>query len=112
MIFRLTLGLGAALFMLGLAAWGPSDIGANLLKRSGLVTEASASLPVPELDDLVGGSAMAGAEEFRHRGFVLAKLRGLTTWWWKGGEERCIRTTTEQGLYRSLAAMPSEACFQ
>ncbi|MBW6397382.1 hypothetical protein KPL78_05940 [Roseomonas sp. HJA6] len=100
-----TLGFVALTLTLGLAGWMTFAAG-----RPAIAPAAAAAAP-PDLQDLIGGRASAGEGAFRQRGFVLARLRGLTAYWWQPSSERCVRSETTQGLYRSLDPVAASTCW-
>lgn len=104
MTLRTWFALPALAVAVALAAAAPTRLG------PAAIAPAEAAASVPDLQDLVGGRATAGEAQFRARGFVVAKMRGLTIHWWQRESQRCVRSVTAQGLYRSIMPVGAAQC--
>ena len=103
MTARKTFALIALAAVVGTAAW-------LRLPGTPAITPAEAATAMPGLQDLVGGTATAGEAAFRARGHVLARWRGLDSFWWHGAQGQCVRSQTERGIYRSIAPARAADC--
>ncbi|MCX7305185.1 MAG: hypothetical protein NTV73_12755 [Hyphomicrobiales bacterium] len=64
----------------------------------------------PPVSDLVGAKAAGGETEMMSRGFVSARTKGLTSYWWHAPSVTCVATVTGDGRYQSVTTVAASDC--
>jgi hypothetical protein len=72
-------------------------------------TSAPARAVAPSVADLVGARAAGGQSEMEARGYSVARMQGLTAYWWHPAGA-CVRTVTNQGRYEAVGNVPASNC--
>ncbi|HEY4250723.1 MAG TPA: hypothetical protein VGM87_05970 [Roseomonas sp.] len=97
----------AAAALLALAACGGSG-GQGAVQPA---SAATASAAAPDVSDVRGMQAIGGgAAALVERGFVSARGRGATRYWWHEGSRRCIQVISTNGRYSAIDPAPAAAC--
>lgn len=107
--FRNLLGIAALAF--GLAACADRTQQAVVQPAPTTPPVAAPAPPAaPAVVDLVGARAVPGARQLTARGYRLARVRGLTRFYWHAEASTCVRTTVANGRFRVVEQVPPAAC--
>lgn len=71
---------------------------------------APAPPPAPAVADLVGARAVPGARQLTARGYRMARVRGMTRFYWHAAASTCVRVTVANGRFRVVEQVPPAAC--
>lgn len=107
MMFRNLLGATALAF--GLAACADSAPQAVVQPAPAPVV-APAPPTAPEVADLVGTRAVPGGRALTARGYRMARVRGLTRFWWHAAAPTCVRVVIANGRFRVVEQVPPASC--
>ncbi|MBR0647351.1 hypothetical protein [Plastoroseomonas hellenica] len=106
MSFRNLLGATALAFGLAACADSPPPVVAPTPPP----VAAPAPPQAPAVADLVGARAVPGARQLTARGYRLARVRGMTRFYWHAAASTCVRTTVARGRFSVVEQVPPAAC--
>lgn len=105
MSFRNLLGATALAFGLAACADSPPPVVAP-------TPPVAAPTPpqAPAVADLVGARAVPGTRQLTARGYRLARVRGMTRFYWHAAAPTCVRATVARGRFSVVEQVPPAAC--
>ncbi|HEY4254529.1 MAG TPA: hypothetical protein VGM87_25225 [Roseomonas sp.] len=103
--------LGAAFLALGLAACADTAQQAQPAPAP-LPPPVAAPAPpaAPDVSDLVGTRAVPAMRQITARGYRMARVRGLTRYYWHGDTRTCIRVAVAHGRIGTVEQDQPASC--
>lgn len=106
--FRNLLGATALAFALAACADSPPPVVAPAPAPAPVAAPAPPAAPA--VADLVGARAVPGARQLTARGYRMARVRGMTRFYWHAAASTCVRVTVANGRFRVVEQVPPAAC--